>query len=87
MSYRLYQNLGQIDHNLHSHVFDDVIYQGDHIFEQLNSLSFPGYFKLFPDQLKREKIDECIFVGSHVTYFSFSLSFPGFFYKSSSFPE
>ena len=24
-SYRLYQNLGQIDHNLHSYVFDDVI--------------------------------------------------------------
>ena len=22
--------------------------QGDHIFEKLNSLSFPGYFKLFP---------------------------------------
>ena len=24
-SYRPYQNLGQIDHNLHNHVFDDVI--------------------------------------------------------------
>ena len=24
-SYRPYQNLGQIDHNLHSHAFDDVI--------------------------------------------------------------
>ena len=24
-SYSLYQNLGQIDHNLHNHVFDDVI--------------------------------------------------------------
>ena len=24
-SYRPYQNLGQIDHNLHDHVFDDVI--------------------------------------------------------------
>ena len=24
-SHRSYQNLGQIDHNLHSHVFDDVI--------------------------------------------------------------
>ena len=24
-SYRPYKNLGQIDHNLHNHVFDDII--------------------------------------------------------------
>ena len=35
--------------------------QGDHIFEKLNSLSFPGdfqdIFKFFSGQLKREKFD------------------------------
>ena len=54
--------------------------QGDHIFEKLNSLSFPWVFQdildFSPEQLKREKFDECIFVGNHVTYFSFPLSFP-----------
>ena len=29
--------------------------QGDHIFEKLNSLSFPGYFKLFPSASQETK--------------------------------
>ena len=65
--------------------------QGGHIFEKLNSSSFPWVFQdilnLFPEQLERKKFDECIFVSDHVTYVSFSLSFPGFFYRSSNFPE
>ena len=66
--------------------------QGDHIFEKLNSLSFPGdfqdIFKFFPGQLKREKNSmECIFVGDHITCFSFSLSFPDFFLKKFKFPR
>ena len=67
------------------------LWQDDHVFEKLNSLSFPWIFQdilnFFPEQLKREKLDECIFVGDHVAYFSFCLSFPGFFHKSSNFPE
>ena len=57
-----------------------------HIFEKLNSLSFPcdfrGIFKFFAEQLKRGNSMECIFVGDHVKYFSFSPSFPGFFCKN-----
>ena len=57
--------------------------QGDHIFEKLNSLSFPGDFQhilSFSLGNSREKNSmECIFVGDHITCFSFSPSFPGFF--------
>ena len=78
-------------------VFEKIIYtqlynylmqnQGNHIFEKLNSLSFPGYFKLFPEQLKREKFDGVHFCWRSCHIFFVFLEFPGFFYKSSNFPE
>ena len=49
-------------------------------------MSFTESFKLFPEQLKREKFDECIFVGDRVTDFLFSPSFPGFFLQKFKFP-
>ena len=60
--------------------------QGDHIFEILNSLSFPRYFKLSLSN-SREKNSMSAFllaIMSHIFHFP---SFPGFFYKSSNFPE
>ena len=45
--------------------------QGGHIFERLNSLRFPGYFQIFPEQLKGKNSMEYIFGGSYVTYFYF----------------
>ena len=67
------------------------LWQDDHIFEKLNSLSFPWVLQdilnFSPEQLKREKLDECIFVGDHVTYFSLSLSFPRFFPQKFKFPR
>ena len=51
--------------------FKFKLWQDDHIFEKLNSLSFQDILNVFPEQLKREKLDECIFVGDHVTYFHF----------------
>ena len=66
-------------------------YQGGHIFEKQNSLSFPwdfqGIFKLFSEQLKRGKFDGMHFCWRSCHIVSFSLSFSGFFYKNSNFPE
>ena len=48
--------------------------RGDHIYEKLNSLSFPGdfqdIFKFFPEQLKRE-----IFDGVHLCFWSHHMFF------------
>ena len=48
-----YQNLVQIDHNLHNHVFDDVICNGNHIMRVWNkvgcllfTIKFFGIFSL-----------------------------------------
>ena len=67
--------------------------QGGHIFNRLNSLSFPwdfqGIFKFVPEQLKREKFLQYIFICDYATYLTFSQSFPGFSSKiqiSLSFP-
>ena len=66
-------------------------WQGGHIFEKLNSLSFPEIsraFSTFSLRNSREKTSlEYFVIGKYVIYFTFSLSFPGFFYKSSNFPE
>ena len=56
--------------------------QGGHMFQKLNSLSFPwdfqGIFKFFPEQLKRGNSMECIFVGYNVKYFHFPWVFQVF---------
>ena len=46
--------------------------QGDDTFEKLNSLSFPGYFKLFPSATQERKIQWNAFllaIMSHIFHF------------------
>ena len=51
------------------------LWQDDHIFEKLNSLSFPwvfqGILNFSPEQLKTEKLDECLLlpIMSHIFHF------------------
>ena len=61
--------------------------QVDHIFEKLNSFSFPGYFKLFPWAAQKKKIQWAHFCWQSCHMFFIFLEFSRFFYKSSNFPE
>ena len=59
-------------------------------FEKLNFLSFPGYFKFFPQQLKRAKFKTIHFQWQLCHILIISLSFPRFYNKiqiSLSFPR
>ena len=62
---------------------------GGRIFEKLNSLSFPGHLKFFPQHYspKEIKFDGMHFCWRSCPIFSFFLSFLGFFYKIPNFPE
>ena len=61
--------------------------QGDHIFEKINSLSFPGYFKLFPEQLKREKFYGVHFCCQSCHIFFIFSEFSKFFPQKFKFPR
>ena len=68
-----------------------VSFQSGHIFEEINSLSFPKISRSFSNFSLRNSEEnnslEYISIDNYVTYSTFSLSFPGFFYKNSVFPE
>ena len=66
---------------------------GWHIFERLNSLSFPwdfqGIFNFFSEHAREKNLLWYIFICDYAIYLTFSLSFPGFSWKiqiSLSFP-
>ena len=50
-------------------------------FERLNSLRFPGYFQIFPEQLKRENLlHKFLFAICHISYIFPELS--RFYFKN-----
>ena len=63
-----------VDDSRAKEVMCQIWIRGDHIYEKLNSLSFPGdfqdIFKFFPEQLKRE-----IFNGVHLCFWSHHMLF------------
>ena len=64
--------------------------QGGHIFEKLNSLSFPrdfqGILNFFPEQLKRGKFNEMFFCWRSCPIFFFFPEFSRFFLQKLKFP-
>ena len=67
--------------------FKFKLWQDDHIFEKLNSLSSPGYFKLFPWATLERKTRWVHFCRRSCHIFFIFPEFSRFFPQSSNFPE